>query len=395
MLERIKVSSFKSLVNFDLKLGKFNCIIGLNGAGKSSVLQLISYISSLFQGNTQQWLDTRGWDAKDVVSHFLHTRKTIEFSLTYSFEDKSYLWTGVFNWQEGTCTKESFIELRQQEENRIIYRVVNGQYRTHKGRIDINFNYSGSILSALNDEVLPYEAVRFRNYISQIDSHDLLSPKVMRSGQYSAQGRLGSAGEYLIHHIHELDETDKEILQVNLAKYFPQVIKLETRPLTNGTLALYITERFYKVSGVHSDDAIDEAIDVVTDARHINDGMLRLLNILANQRGSTRFQLFDEVENGVNPEVTEILMESFVNSPQQTLITTHSPMVLNYLDDQVAIDSIILVYKQKNGMTNAKHLFEIPSAKEKLDELAPGEVMVDLYLDKVAEEAADLARVGE
>jgi len=143
---------------------------------------------------------------------------------------------------------------------------------------------------------------------------------------------------------------------------------------------MMITERFYNEDASHN--------DVVTDARHINDGMLRLLNILANQRRTSRFQLFDEIENGVNPEVTEELMDSFVDSPQQTLVTTHSPMVLNYLEEDKAVESVILVYKQKSGMTKATHLFEIPSVKVKLEELAPGEVMLDIYLEKIADEAS-------
>jgi len=48
------------------------------------------------------------------------------------------------------------------------------------------------------------------------------------------------------------------------------------------------------------------------------------------------------------------------------------------------------VYKRKDGKTRAKKLFEIPSAKIKLEDLAPGEAMVDLYLEKVAVEAEQI-----
>ncbi|KPM01485.1 AAA family ATPase [Vibrio splendidus] len=383
MLTRIKVSTFKSLVDFELKLGKFNCIIGLNGSGKSTVLQMISYVSSLFKGDIQRWLDSRGWENKDVVSHFFPTRKTLEVALDYSFDGKNYRWVGTYHLEKGVCTKELLVELEDTSENRLLYRVSNGIYSSPAHRVELNFKYSGSVLATLNDDFLPHEAIRIRDYIAQIESHDLLSPKVMRSGQYSRQGRLGSSGEFLIHHIHSLDDAEKTVLTVKLAEYFKQVVKLDTKPLTDGTIELSLTERFYNDDGTHR--------DIITNAKHINDGMLRLLNILANQRTEEiRFQLFDEIENGVNPEVTEHLMDSFVNSPQQTLVTTHSPMALNYLEESVAVDSVILIYKPKNGMTKAKHLFEIPSAKAKLAELAPGEVMVDLYLERVTEEAAEI-----
>ncbi|MFT4929506.1 MAG: putative ATPase [Phenylobacterium sp.] len=384
MLTRVRVSAFKSLVNFDLKLSKFNCIIGLNGSGKSTVLQLISYLSSLFQGNTQQWLDARGWESKEVASHFSPNRETIDIILDYSFDDQDYRWRGGFKRVNGICTRERLYKINNEGDNRIFYRIIRGLYTAgHDNKIKVNFKYSGSILSALHDDVIPHEAKRFRDYMASIDSHDLLSPKVMRTGSYSRQGRLGSAGEYLIDHIHRMEKSETEIIRLSLAKYFPQVVKLETKAQSNGTLTMLVTERFYNEDGSHT--------DIVTDARHINDGMLRLLNILANQRGGIRFQLFDEIENGINPEVTEKLMDSFVGSPQQTLVTTHSPMVLNYLEEDVAVQSVILVYKRKNGRTGAKHLFEIPSAKAKLEELAPGEAMVDLDLGSVGEEAGEMA----
>jgi len=386
MLTRIKVSTFKSLVDFELKLGKFNCIIGLNGSGKSTVLQMISYVSSLFKGDIQRWLDSRGWENKDVVSHFFPTRKTLEVALDYSFDGKNYRWVGTYHLEKGVCTKELLVELEDTSENRLLYRVSNGIYSSPAHRVELNFKYSGSVLSALNDDVLAHEAKRFRDYVANVDSHDLLSPKVMRTGQYSRQGRLGSAGEFLIHHIHNLSDDDKEIIRAKLAIYFPQVQKLETKPQRDGTLALLLTERYYLENDEHN--------DIVTDARHINDGMLRLLNILANQRSNARFQLFDEIENGVNPEVTEDLMDSFVASPQQTIVTTHSPMVLNFLEEELAKQSVILIYKKKSGHTASIHLFDTPSAANKLDILSPGEAMVDLYLSDVAIEAEELTSLS-
>ena len=385
MLELIQVSAFKSLVDFELKLTKFNCIIGLNGSGKSTVLQLISYISSIFQGNTQKWLEDRDWANSEVVSQFKPTRKTIDIVLEFTFGEKTYLWRGTYNWDNGTCTKESLFD--NTHETELVYRVYNNQYKSiHGALININFNYKGSILSILSDDVIPHDAKRIKEYMENIESHDLLSPNVMRSGQYSRQGTLGSSGQFLIDHIHRLSDRERDLTRDNLAIYFPQVFKLETKTQLNGTLSMSISERFYNEDG--------KDLDITTDARHINDGMLRMLNILANQRSISRFQLFDEIENGVNPEVTEKLMNSFTSSPQQTLVTTHSPMVLNYLDEDLAVKSIIFVYKQKNGITRAKHLFEIPSAKAKLEELAPGEVMIDLYLQEVASEAESIEKLN-
>ncbi|MDH7615255.1 AAA family ATPase [Vibrio cholerae] len=382
MIKRISVSAFKSLVDFELNLdSKFNCIIGLNGAGKSSVLQLFSYVSALIEGKIDRWLSERGWEEKDVVSHFFPTRETFDLVLDIELSDKQLRWEATYNWKRGLCTSETLTDLANGHQ---LLRLYQGRLKTKRDTIpDLIFKYSGSILSALDDSALPQEAVLFRNFMTNVDSHDLLSPKVMRSGHFASEGKIGSAGEYLISYIHKLDKNSQDILLKNLYGYFPQVVKIETKTELNGTLSLLLTERFYNEDGSH--------VDVVTNAKHINDGMLRILIILASQRTSSKFQQFDEVENGVNSEITEKLVEAFINSPQQVLITTHSPMVLNYIEDELAKSSITLVYKNKQGHTKATKLFALPSLTKKLNSLAPGDAMLDVYLKDAAEEAELLA----
>ncbi|HIF6019917.1 TPA: AAA family ATPase [Vibrio parahaemolyticus] len=386
MIKRISVSAFKSLVDFELNLdSKFNCIIGLNGAGKSSVLQLFSYVSALIEGKIDRWLSERGWEEKDVASHFFPTRETFDLVLDIELSDKQLRWEATYNWKRGQCTSETLTDLANGHQ---LLRLYQGRLKTKRDTIpDLIFKYSGSILSALDDSALPQEAVIFRNFMTNIDSHDLLSPKVMRSGRFASEGKIGSAGEYLISYIHKLDKNSQDILLKNLYGYFPQVVKIETKTELNGTLSLLLTERFYNDDGSHT--------DVVTNAKHINDGMLRILIILASQRTSSKFQQFDEVENGVNSEITEKLVEAFINSPQQVLITTHSPMVLNYIEDELAKSSITLVYKSKQGHTKATKLFALPSLTKKLNSLAPGDAMLDVYLKDAADEAELLANSSE
>ena len=50
-IRQIEVENFKSLVNFQIDLPKFSCLIGLNGAGKSTVLQFIDFLSQLVRGD--------------------------------------------------------------------------------------------------------------------------------------------------------------------------------------------------------------------------------------------------------------------------------------------------------------------------------------------------------
>jgi predicted ATPase len=116
------------------------------------------------------------------------------------------------------------------------------------------------------------------------------------------------------------------------------------------------------------------------------DGFLRLLAVFAQLSKKQSFLLLDEIENGINPELIEFLMDTLVGACPQILITTHSPMVLNYLEDDIAIKGVVYLYKEQNGATQAVHLFNIPSMREKLTVMGPGEVYDDTSLTQLLEE---------
>ena len=47
MLTRLRVSGFKNLVDVDVRLGPFTCVVGPNGAGKSNLFDAIRFLSAL------------------------------------------------------------------------------------------------------------------------------------------------------------------------------------------------------------------------------------------------------------------------------------------------------------------------------------------------------------
>ncbi len=50
-ITHLRVDNFKSLVDFNLPLAKFNCLVGLNGSGKSTVLQFFDFLSQQVKGD--------------------------------------------------------------------------------------------------------------------------------------------------------------------------------------------------------------------------------------------------------------------------------------------------------------------------------------------------------
>jgi hypothetical protein len=89
--------------------------------------------------------------------------------------------------------------------------------------------------------------------------------------------------------------------------------------------------------------------------------------------------------NGWQPSAV-YAVDALVGSNHQVLVTTHSPLILNYLEDDIAKDGVIYLYKTTKGATRAIPLFSIPSMAEKLSVMGPGEVFVDTRLSELAEE---------
>ena len=55
-IHSIRTNGFKSLVDFRIELANFTCLIGMNGVGKSTVLQFLDFLSQLMRGDVKGWL---------------------------------------------------------------------------------------------------------------------------------------------------------------------------------------------------------------------------------------------------------------------------------------------------------------------------------------------------
>ncbi|MGO2371351.1 MAG: AAA family ATPase [Pseudoalteromonas prydzensis] len=367
MIKSVWVDNFKSLVDFELTLAKFNCIVGLNGSGKSTVLQALDFVSQLMRGDIDDWLDKRHWDKADLNSK-LTKKSNIEFKIELELQGSQVIWSGSFNRSSLSCTKESIIE-----NGKKILTVEDSSYTFEGKRHDIMFEYQGSVLSILKDTWQGTNLRAVKESILHIRSLDLISPELLRSQSRSAEGKLGLGGEKLSAFIHESGNKMTTTLKSELVKIYPQLDDIQTKSLRSGWKQLEIHEHF---NGKKLNSA----------ARHVNDGMLRLMAILVQLEIGNAFLLFDEIENGINPELIEYLIDYLINSTDQILVTSHSPLVLNFIEDEIAKQGVIYLYKTVEGFTKSIKLFDIPSMNKKLEFMGPGEAFIDTDLTKLQEE---------
>jgi len=359
-----------------------------------TVLQFIDFMSQLVRGDMHGWLNERKWKVTDLKSK-LTKKVNIDFCVQFSSEKGEYAgrWEATYSPSRNHCTWEridlldSVLEIIKDTVE--ITSKSSKWIKSYKIAFDkpykIAFDYEGSILSALKEELLPTSIRECKKFLEGVKSLDLLAPEHLRQRTRETAGTLGLGGQNLSAFLHEMSDQKRLRLVAKLKRAYPRLQGLHAKSLRSGWKQLEITE------GCEGQDS-DFLPPMTIEARHINDGMLRLIAILAELESEDQFLLFDEIENGINPELVEFVIDLLVNASQQVLVTTHSPMILNYLHDETAKDGVVYLYKTPQGHTKSIPFFSIPSLKMKLRVMGPGEAFVDTNLTKLAEEIADIPK---
>ena len=68
MLKKLWVNNFKALNNFQISLSPFTVIVGINAAGKSSVLQVLEFLAKCVEEDFEIINERRGQQVGDIKS---------------------------------------------------------------------------------------------------------------------------------------------------------------------------------------------------------------------------------------------------------------------------------------------------------------------------------------
>jgi len=370
-ITRIHLDNFKAMMDFQMdELQALVCLVGLNGSGKTTLLQAFDFLGHLIHGNMALWLASRGWEPADLRSK-LGSKLNIAYELEVELEGFGRItWKGTYQVSKGWCTEESVVQALG--ENRETLLRTAGSKVTMDGETrDIAFDLDGSILS--RQKLVPGKhdlLISLKAFLVSLKSLELLSPHLLRSTSRQRTGDIGLGGEHLPVFLSSLDAEERRRLNALLKDFYPHLTEWDIRSQQFGWKSLLVNERW-------------NSTNLSTASRHVNDGFLRLIAILSQAMGNHQVLLYDEIENGITPELVERLIDFLVNCGKQVFITTHSPMILNYLDDAVARGSVFLMYRNAAGGIKSLRYFDHPETSRKLDMLGPGEVYVDTPISEV------------
>ncbi len=378
MIEEVTIDGFKSLRNCRIDFEeKTTCLVGLNGAGKSTVLQALGFLSALLDNRVTAWLEAHRWTEKDLRTRLTEGAKattviTFEAAVRIS-ADCVVHWLGRFNTSTRRCTAEE-VTANRDGQRLTLMRLMEGRV-VWWGRPaePVTRRYEGSILGSYTDQSLPVECRELRQALCSLRSMDLLNPQAMRGvSRRDEEGGMGEAGEKIAAYLSSLPERvrNDKILPA-LKKLFPRLVDFKIKRKRYGWMELIVCEQFG-----------DRVIE--SEALHSNDGLLRILGIVAELESGASVLCFDEIENGVSADVCQLLVELLQQSERQILLTTHNLLLVNWLPKE----AVRLVYKTRDGVTKLCPLAKIKAVQDSLTLFGPGDALLDLTL-RAASEAAE------
>jgi predicted ATPase len=366
VITEIEIEGFKSFEKARLKLGGLNLFIGANASGKSNffdalrVLQGLGYgfsVSEIFDGKSKSatsevWEGIRG--GSRLASY--QRRDHIRFSVA------------------GTRGGESFhyqIEMAPESGKILVERIQLGTGETLQGVARSDPSRSSVLVK---DQLGRHEAAsRFVQGLGNMQEVDPWPSTLRQYSQSSIVSRMGDHGESFATVVKAVlrDESRKSAYLSWLRQLTP--FELDDVEILEGALGeslFALVER-----------------GRVTPAPILSDGTLCFAAITAAffQQDMPDIVKIEEIENGIHPSRLRLLLELLRSqsrgSGPQVFATTHSPVVLAWLDEKDFETTFLFKRDEDTGASTVTPLSEIPHLIDLVRKQPIGELFTEGWLE--------------
>jgi predicted ATPase len=344
MLSKLKVQHYKSLFDTEVDLEPLTVFIGPNGSGKSNICEALAVLSYFLR----RLIDIK--NNKQIITLFSDSLKSLSRN-QQSIESK--FWHGKQDYLSFTLSSLTTINTASEKAQKNLDISVRLNYPERKIQIE-NFDKSIDFIcktaNPLREFLVSnqYSNSSFFQAIREVNVYDFapiyLSSKISSSVNMDRTGQ-GIANTLLDILLTNRDRFDE--LQYRLTQLVPHIKSIALPRGENQTFSIELVDRYSQ----HHIPASD-----------ISDGTLRILAFLTAlyQENTPSIICFEELENGVHPWLLHKMMEllkivsteGITGKPVQVLITTHSPVLLNYVEPH----QVRAVELDKEGKTQVHKL---------------------------------------
>jgi predicted ATPase len=317
MLSRFEVQHYKSLYDVKVDLEPLTVFIGPNGSGKSNICEALAVLSQFLK-----ILNAGHSNYSNVISLAIR-------EVSNNAVPNSKFWHGVADYLSWSITSREFlINSDSETKPELSLTLKDGQQ-----------NLLVSTTSESKEYKTPAEARAFlakSNYLSTPVASSLSNVKIYDfvptnlSNNSSPSPSMTKLGEGIVYSLVDILHSNRDRfdeLEERFKRLVPNIRRIALPRQNNQVFALELVDKF-------SDHHIP--------ASDISDGTLRILAFLTAiyQDETPSILCFEEIENGVHPWLLHKMMEllkivsteGVTGKPVQVIITTHSPVLLNYVE---------------------------------------------------------------
>lgn len=327
---RLQVSGYRRLRDLDIQLAPFNVLIGANGVGKTSVLEVMSLLAASAAGRLDEAVRSAGGLSRLITLGHRdpllirldrhEARATMHYELQlapallgYSIELEQ------LTQHQGDKAPFQHLDSRGSDIRYYEMTVKNLVRPTWR------HNPCETSLSQVPKQLHPAE--RFREglaSLAQFHSLDVSPRAAVRQPQPLQPVFLpGGNGEYLASCLHYLQETKPdcfEAIEDSLSAAFPRFERLDV-PVVAGQLSITWKER---------------ALQQPLYAQQLSDGALRFLWLvtLLQSPELPAVTLIDEPEVSLHPQMLRLLADVMreASTRTQLIVATHSDRLVSFLN---------------------------------------------------------------
>lgn len=337
IFDHLRIQGFRRLHDVDLKLKPLSVLIGANGCGKTSLLDVFSLMAATAAGELGQTLSNLGGIESNLTNLSVANAgksRFMAFELSTAHSDRQPIAYRIALSPKGVAYEIADERLTLQPSKGAAIRLIESAHakvRYHdtgsKKLVAPDWEYDAleSALSQTPKMLKESEKLRKR-LASSVHYHlfDISQQAPIRLPQPMREARLpGPAGEDLISCLYTIRETDPErfdIIEATLRAGFPNFERLNFRPVAAGTLAMT-----WKESNSKNPFYMHQ----------LSEGTLRFLWLTTLLQSSElpAVTLIDEPEVSLHPELLSLLADLLREASQRTqlIVATHADRLVRYL----------------------------------------------------------------
>jgi len=332
--EKIDIKGYRRLLSVELEMRPLNVVIGQNGIGKTSILEIFSLLASSASGRLRDTISKSG-GINDILTCGKADELTFGLEMSVPNHNPLVYSLSLIPKNIGYEIKSESLTQDRGHPEQFIHIMSSGSYIRYynpenRGLEAPNWEHSYSETSLSQVPKMYNEPEIFRK---QLASCTYYSAYALNVG-YNAPIRMpqkmqpsthpGSNGEEMISYLYYLRETNRDIFETiedTVAVAFPGFKRLNFPPVAAGTLSMtWEDEKFSKPLYMNQ----------------LSEGILRFLWLISLLQcpDLTAITLLDEPEVSLHPQLLSLLGETFREASKRTrlIVATHSGSLVKFLE---------------------------------------------------------------